>query len=74
MTTSYLRGSSKKVTLDSTPEAIENDGFHRAKVKMGKDPIPPFLVGTVQYRQWMKGWNRYLEEHANNERKKNGTE
>lgn len=38
---------------------------------MGKDPIPPFLVGTEQYRYWMQGWNAYLDEHKDKEKERN---
>lgn len=39
-------------------------GYISHRIKLNNDPIPPYLIGTAEWRKWMDGWNRAcLEVH-----------
>lgn len=62
-----------KPSLQASPSSIKEHGYNMCTIKLGKDPIPPFLVGTKEYRYWMQGWNTKLDELKEKERNTNDT-
>ena len=52
-------------------EFLETKGYDMAKIKNCKDPISGYLPGTAEHRAFMKGWNTFVKEHTNKERKDN---
>lgn len=46
-------------------------GYKAASIKLGKDPICPYLPATAEYRAWQKGWKQWADDQIEKERKQN---
>lgn len=49
---------------DSNELACYREGYAKARMKQGLNPIPPYLPATVEYRFWMNGWNAWCDKHT----------